>query len=298
MLALLAGCHLFGSNESPGSFGSACAASVECNAPYACVAGSCLTPGKTMMGGACWASRDCAAGLYCTAVGQCAPAGSGAVGDLCTTDGQCGTGLRCSLRGFSGACDMAGKGEPGATCSAATDCLGGLFCGAGQKCEPFVKAFPPYAGVMCQPDTGTFRAYFEVPRLGKPPADFYRLPFPNDIRVGTDGKLDMNDFPKPGPTPLGVDLIGLYVDSWTTDFDGFGSTSSVTFRFSAPVDFDTTANNVQLVDLTTKQGLGMAWSFTDGRTKYSCPNLFYVGLFALDTPFRAGHRSRPSSSPG
>ena len=55
-----------------------------------------------------------------------------------------------------------------------------------------------------------------------PPKDFFRLPFPNDVRV-TAGTLDMTDFPKPGPTPLGIDLVQLYVDAWVADFDGFSA---------------------------------------------------------------------------
>ena len=75
------------------------------------------------------------------------------------------------------------------------------------------------------------------PAPGKPPADFYRLPFPNDIRV-SGGALDISDFPKPGPTPLGVDLVKLYVDTWTADFDGFSAAAGIAFRFSGNIDYN------------------------------------------------------------
>ena len=65
------------------------------------------------------------------------------------------------------------------------------------------------------------------------PADFYRLPFPNDLRVRADGTLDLSDFPRPGLTLLGVDLVDLYADAAEADFAGFASIDVVSFRFSA-----------------------------------------------------------------
>src|SRR5262249_27645171 len=145
-------------------------------------------------------------------------------------------------------CGTAGTGESGATCALSSDCLAGLVCGQSLLCEPPGVAYPPFQGVRCA-DEGPFRAYFEVPRPGKPPADFYRLPFPNDARV-TAGALDMTDFPKPGPTPLGVDLVQLYVDTWVQDFDGFSSIGVTTFRYSGDINPDTsTGDNVWIVDL-------------------------------------------------
>jgi predicted esterase len=120
-----------------------------------------------------------------------------------------------------------------------------------------------------------------VPRPGKPPADFFRLPFPNDIRA-TGGVLDMSDFPRPGPTPLGVDLVQLYVDSWVADFDGFGSMSSVTFRFSAPLDWDTAAgsDSVYFSDVTegAPSGLRWEWQWGPGRIKYACDQRLTVNI--------------------
>ena len=116
------------------------------------------------------------------------------------------------------------------------------------------EAYPPFAGVTCA-DEGAFRAYFEVPRPGKPPADFYRLPFPNDIRV-SGGALDISDFPKPGPTPLGVDLVKLYVDTWTADFDGFSAAAGIAFRFSGNIDYNSaTPDAVKMIDVTAGAGV-------------------------------------------
>ena len=102
-----------------------------------------------------------------------------------------------------------------------TDCLPGLICGADSTCKGAQEAFPPFEGVVCEADVAPFRTFFEVPRTGAPPADFFRLPFPNDARVSAAGALDMSDFPRPGPTVLGIDLIALYVDALVADFTGF-----------------------------------------------------------------------------
>ncbi len=259
-----------------------CAATSECAEGQVCNTGVCGVPGTVVAGRPCWATRDCEAGLYCSAAGVCATAGSGVVGDACSSDGDCEGGLRCDLHGFSGACATAGTGEPGAACSASSDCLGGLYCAADGTCKSFFEAFPPFAGVTCTPpaEGEAFRPYFEVPRPSKPPADFYRLPFPNDVRVNDSGKLDMTDFPRPGPTPLGIDLVQLYVDALTDDFEGFGSTGVVTFRFAGKLDFaSTSGETIKFVDVTPGAGgssLGLQWSYSSGHTKYSCDSRLTV----------------------
>jgi hypothetical protein len=255
--------------------------SADCTGGHVCVSGICTVPGAVNKGGACTATRDCAAGLYCAAsTGKCAPGGMADTGQPCATDADCKAPLRCALDGLSGSCAAGGTGEPGSACQATADCLAGLWCGRDKTCAPLGQAFPPYAGAACH-DEGPFRVYFEVPRPGKPPADFFRLPFPSDIRV-TDGKLDISDFPKPGPTPLGVDLVQLYVDTWTSDFDGFSDIGVVTFRLSADTSFATlTGDNVLFYDVTPGSAslgrlLGRSWQLDPGRTKYNCQNRLTV----------------------
>lgn len=46
--------------------------------------------------------------------------------------------------------------------------------------------------------------------------DFYRIPWPLDTRLGTDGLVDLSDFPDPG-----VDLFRRYVDGVEQDVRGF-----------------------------------------------------------------------------
>jgi hypothetical protein len=269
---------------------------LDCEASQYCAAGVCVEAGTVKMGGKCTATRDCADGLYCDALGRCATGGTVAAGGSCSADATCKPGLRCNYSGFFGTCgESTGTAESGASCQASQDCLAGLLCGASKTCLPPLQAFPPYEGTRCE-DDGPFRVYVEVPRPGKPPKDFYRLPFPNDARVNTDGKLDLTDFPQPGPTPLGVDLVQLYVQTWTEDFDGFSTIGVTTFRFSADIDFKTsTAENVSIIDLTESQvpdgprtGYARDWLFSPGRTKYSCEHRMTVRN-TPDQPFLPQH---------
>lgn len=266
-----------------------CADTAACAAEgLVCIAGTCQMAGGVLPGGACWATRDCLAGAYCSPLGVCAPAGAGVEGDTCQSDATCGTDLRCEYDGFFGACAPSGTGEPGTTCAGNDACLAGLFCGAGAECAPFLQAFPPFVGAFCAVDTGPPRAHFEVPRPGQPPLDFFRLPFPNDARVSAAGVLDMGDFPRPGPTPIGVDLVGLYVDMMVEDFEGFATTGTTTFRFSTPINFDSTNERVTLVDLTETRALALGWSYTDGRTLYNCGNALTLRADLASPPI-GGH---------
>jgi hypothetical protein len=267
-----------------------CTVNIDCPPNSYCVSGVCAPPGMKKEGDNCTASRDCGTGLYCSVVGVCAMGGSLKEGDECAADAVCSPPLRCNFTGFFGTCGPAGTGESGAPCAMHSDCLAGLVCSQSLLCEPPSVAYPPFQGVRCA-DEGPFRVYFEVPRPGKPPADFYRLPFPNDARV-TAGALDMTDFPKPGPTPLGVDLVQLYVDTWVQDFDGFSSIGVTTFRYSGDINADTsTGDNVWIVDLAANPAqrlYGRDWLFTPSATKYSCQHRMTVRN-QTDTPLLPGH---------
>jgi hypothetical protein len=260
-----------------GTGGSTCMVTTDCSGGKVCVAGTCNTPGAAGMGSPCSATRDCGGGLACDALtGRCAKGGTTEMGGACTGDSQCKPPLRCGLDGFYGTCVSGGTADVGSTCQSSTDCLSGLLCGPNGRCASPLTAYPPWEGARCA-DEGEYRAYFEVPRPGQPPKDFFRLPFPNDIRVNATGALDISDFPKPGPTPLGVDLVQLYVDSWTADFDGFGANGAITFRFSKNIDYATaTGANVLLIDLTSGFGLSRSWATYNGRNKYVCAHTVTV----------------------
>lgn len=303
---VLAGCE-----EGGGQYAS-CTNSKDCSAELICTAKGCDFPGFTSEGSPCFTSRECAMGLYCAAApgatavsgassGLCSKVlvgeGEGLEGASCATDANCQPGLRCDFIGLGGSCKKPGPengtvaaSEKGQPCAKQTDCAAGLFCAADNTCASYSQAFTPYAGVDCPIDEGEFRAYFEIPRAGTPLADFFRLPFPNDIRVKADGSVDLSDFPRPGSSPVGVDLVAMYVDAWQQDFDGFSPAAGVIFRFSREVNFDSL--QVNIYDITNPDeptALGSQWNYTTGRTKYNCQNRLHA-LSSADTPLRAGHR--------
>src|SRR5690606_4887431 len=125
--------------------------------------------------------------------------------------------------------------------------------------------------------------------------DFFRLPFPNDIRLDGD-RPDLTGFPTPGAELLGVDLVKAYVDKLEAEGDHWGANGSVLFRFSGVIDFDTLrfgedTRPVVLADLTTGEPverLGVTWSGGSGRTKYVCSNWVAVRA-GLGAPLAAGY---------
>ncbi|HZS39264.1 MAG TPA: hypothetical protein VFF06_20675 [Polyangia bacterium] len=67
----------------------------------------------------------------------------------------------------------------------------------------------------------------DVPSLH---ADFYTLPFPNDLRMGTDGTIDLTLYPRLGG------LLGDYVDTFDARVTGFGTNAATYFRFDGAID--------------------------------------------------------------
>ncbi len=300
-VAGLAGCGLFASDDDPppspdGGLGAACERTDDCAGALVCVAGTCAVEGSVASGGRCSANRDCVTGLYCAASGLCAPAGGGGDGAACATGGECQRGFACELDGLAGTCVGGGAGDLGATCTALTDCIAGLVCGPTGRCGRAADVYPPYAGVACAADQSPFRSFFEVPRPGRPLADFFRLPFPSDLRIKLDGSLDVADFPRPGPSLLGVDVVSLAADALASDFEGFASWAPVTFRFSSPLDFATVSNGEALfiVDVTDPAAAtfgvnrSRTYDYTDGRGKYACQNTLTLSNRTTD-PLEPGH---------
>lgn len=301
LVVLVGGCKLFGGDDSgddgpDGGVGSTCAEADDCASGFVCAANVCIVAGTVGAGGSCSANRDCSTGLQCTLSGICAPAGGGTVDTPCVSGADCMSNLRCELDGLSGTCQPAGTGDVGDACTAAEDCIAGLACTAGGHCARAVDAYPPFVGVTCGADESPFRAYFQVPRPGQPIPDFYRLPFPNDARINADGTLDLSDFPRPGLSLLGVDLVDLYADAAAADFEGFASLAIVSFRFSSPLDFATVQNGAALfiVDITDPAlpGYGAnrsrAFNYDGGAGKFACQNRLTIGNRTTD-PLEPGH---------
>ena len=69
------------------------------------------------------------------------------------------------------------------------------------------------------------------PRAGEVTDDFYRLPFPNDLRR-VNGKLDLGELPSPPAALPPFDLAAKYLAAAAEDGSGFGLHPVVFFRFS------------------------------------------------------------------
>jgi hypothetical protein len=266
----------------PGAgIGASCQATSDCRVGLDCQDMSC-TPGHALADGdRCVIGDECAAGLQCFS-GVCTMTGAGKAADPCTSDLDCGTGLRCALAGLSLSCVPEGMSDAGGMCTTGVDCYAGLGCVAG-ACSivpPLGTIFgTPWPGVTCSPpETDTARAYFEVPgATGAQEGDFFRLPFPNDVRSAS-GALDLSGFPTPGAALLGFDPVQLYVDAVSASDTAWGAYPTVTFRFSGPVDGNTLVpDNIHLSDITPgskdfpDDGYWYS-SASSARTNYVCDN--------------------------
>ena len=288
------GCGSYGGTAYPeggvagpqgGSVGAACSIATDCRSGLTCSSGQCSPCQCTSAGSACVINDECAAGSYCGPAKTCVPGGAGASGSTCHTDADCASGLRCDIIGLGAECKPEGSSDVGQTCSTSSDCYGGLACTMG-TCQSVPPGAPPYglpgwAGTTCTDVAGQTQAYFRVPRGTPDDGDFYRLPFPNDVRK--DGtKISLSGHPTPGPGLLGFDLVARYIDDLEATVDGFSSYPTVYFRFSAPVDIYKTLkapNAVRFVDITDPQNgvdQGLGWVATTDRNAYICNN--WMGL--------------------
>jgi hypothetical protein len=123
---------------------------------------------------------------------------------------------------------------------------------------------------------------------GTDDADFYRLPFPNDIRL-KNGKPNIVGHPTPGSSLLGYDPVQRYIDAINAVSDGWGAYGTVLFRFSGELDASTlTSTSTQVADLTANQQLGWENFYSSSRGNYICPN--WVGVRAPQgAPYTPGH---------
>lgn len=82
----------------------------------------------------------------------------------------------------------------------------------------------------CTPTPVSRVSLFSVPGGPTPPSEFYELPFPNDIRRGTDGHPDLSDYRHLNS------LVDKYAVAISAGVDGFGLNSSIFVRFAGPID--------------------------------------------------------------
>jgi len=261
--------------------GEDCSGTEKCRAGLSCGDGVCAPDGSTEPGRTCVIEPECAAGLQCIA-GRCTPEGDGAEGDNCLLDSQCKAGLRCAFAGLAATCTAQGDGDAGNPCATSSDCYEGLACLEG-SCAPQPPGIPVFPGVKCDPPSSKdVTAYFEVPGAkDADEGDFFRLPFPNDVRRSSKG-LDLGGFPTPGPGVLGVDAVKLYADAIEANDDGWGAYPTVFFRFSGPLDSTTVSNTdagapAAWIDVTPNASepwasAGLSWFYSSGPNAYICDN--------------------------
>ena len=270
----------------PRNVGEKCDAEAKCRPGLVCTDGTCQPARDREAGAACKISAECKPGLYCGTDGTCLAGGTRKDGDTCASEAECSTGLRCNAIGLSAECRAEGNVDVGGACALDKDCFGGLLCQA-KVCAAPPKTFTvppvainPWQGVACAKETGPVKGYFRVPR-GADDGDFFRLPFPNDVRR-KNGKLDLSGFPSPGADVLGFDLVDRYRQYVEATADGFSASSTVVFRFTAPIDLETLKldGSVRFVDITSNTDVAFGFAATNGRSKYVCEN----GLFLRPAP--------------
>lgn len=277
--------------------GDACMDVTHCRQGLICAADdTCQPAGTTLEGGPCALTGDCAEGLYCDARRVCSPAGTGADGADCQTTADCEPGLVCSLDGLGFRCRAAGAGDLGEACTVDLDCLAGLRCIVSDRGDRACGSPPPFGGdggiggelpptlprwdgVECAPDEEALppTAFFRVPR-GEGDGDFYRLPFPNDVRRTTDG-ISLAGHPSVGSV-LATDILGQIIEAAEQDLTGFATNPVIYFRFSRRFHWDDVNGDTLLwLDITpgspdyNRGTLNRSWLTTAGPiTRYICPN--------------------------
>jgi hypothetical protein len=279
-----------------GAVGGKCDDLTPCRPGLVCNANVCA-PGHTLDdGAACVISAECKKGDYCGPKRTCTASGKGATGDSCQADGDCQSGLRCNITGLSAVCQPEGMGDVGAVCKTSADCFGGLAC-TGGACTPLPPStgggplvVPTWKGVDCTEDTSQGAiAYFRVPRGTKDDGDFFRLPFPNDVRT-KGGHPSLTNFPTPGTEILGYDVVDRYARYVETTATGYSSYTSIIMRFNEEPDLGTLGGTgvLRLVDFTAGQDVGFQWAATTGRSPYVCANSITARPL-LGAPFAPGH---------
>jgi hypothetical protein len=289
--------------------GADCQQTGDCDDGLWCTAQrACAPAGDGQDGEECAATGDCSAGLLCVVDladfgRRCRPAGETDLGFFCSETAECYAGLACLPSPEDGAFRCQEPPETlGMVCAGDGDC-DGLLClpdptdeaeepaqlcrSPGQESLDEPPFFPPaWAGADCpEPEAGETVAYFRVPRGEATDEDFYRLPFPNDIRRDDTGRLDLSGHPSPG-TVLPIDLVGRYLEAAEDDLDGFGVNPVAFFRFSVPIDRESIRDadddgrpRLRLVNLDDPEAPDEppVWLWTRGAvTRYVCDD--WVGV--------------------
>ena len=263
--------------------GDSCEFHVECRFGLHCINNACAATGETPLGQSCTLTAECTPNSFCL-FGSCDLAGDGVVGDLCSNPTDCERGLTCVRTGVFGTCEERGVKDLHESCEDYKECMSGLECW-NQVCVEEQQRVSEWSGVECEEtdDTAVHRVYFEIPRADQEIKEFYRLPFPNDIRL-RDGHPDLRGHPAPSDSETD-NALALF-RAIEEGLDGWGLTQSIYFRFTRPIDHNTitvleTGGSLILVNIDPgsdrfNQRYGMAWFYTTGVDKYICQNWLVI----------------------
>lgn len=202
--------------------GSECSGNEDCGDLLCGRQGVCTASQPTPAGGACGLSIDCVDDLVC----------NGVCGTCTNTSGSVGGCAENVLAGlFDGVADL------GENCLTPLSCRRPYICGVDKTCQKI----PSFAVANCErsySEQGDFRMYFEVPPdsifMDSPDLgdqfEFYRLPFPSDLRVN-DGAISLQGHFEPGEV-LGMSIRTDYFQVMEEEAGGFAPNTPVFFRFS------------------------------------------------------------------
>jgi hypothetical protein len=192
-------------------------------------------------GDECDSNADCAPDLFCGTQGVCTYSEGFDEGTPCGLTIDCKDGLVC--HGNSLTCvdpsdypEGTGIKDFGESCSSFTDCRRPYLCSMASPASAVCDKIPFFPGPDCSrtdAEAGAFRVYFEIPPETIPddePFEFYRLPFPNDIRM-KDGHISLSGHPSPGEV-MGIDVAGEYLGVVEEDADGFAINGPIFFRLT------------------------------------------------------------------
>jgi hypothetical protein len=200
----------------------------------------------------------------------------------------------CAQTGLTGVCQAAGRTDLGLVCVQTADCLAGLLCVSGICTKAYLS---PWAGASCSDvEEITPKIYFHVPRATDPvatSADFYKLPFPNDIRL-QNGKVSLAGHPRPGSRTLPFDLVDRYITAIEAESTGFSANPTMFLRLSKQfnvsafpgdcgaslVDITPTSPNYTLVE-------GLTCGATNAGSRYVCGPYLWART-RLGSPLRPG----------
>jgi hypothetical protein len=245
------------------------------------------------------------------AAGPLAVAGTGGAGATATGGASAGGAAGGASGGLGGAALDGGAGQGGGAVAIDDGGAGGSVAvsdgaisgvdGTAADVTPAdasEPAIPDRAALQspgCPAEEPGARVLFDIPRAGDVSGDFFRLPFPNDIRF-RDGRLFLDDFPRPFAFP-GYDILDRVVRAISAEKLGYGPNPVVTFRLSraAALAADATAaapGTTRYVDLTEgTPEYGSAVPHHVGTMTagiYLCPRHLLV-LRDSPAPLLAGH---------